>query len=151
VGRKEDLRRQIERAEKELAKLNAMPDLDAMNNGTVVVAALAYARSPQPYVYVGLKEGGRWYFTGRGPHKATADEVIDFFATGTRKLMHFDVLGKVEVVRADVIELDATLLNAVREYPGGRRVSVGKGEMYVASLSDTCMIPDCGCIGAAHP
>lgn len=114
MGRKDDLRRQIERAEKELSRLEAVPDLDAMRDGTVLVVVITWLGS-KPYTYVGLKTARHWYFTGSGPDQATGEQVADWLTSKGRRVLNISVLAEIQVVQEPAVDLGAALLNSIRD------------------------------------
>lgn len=133
--RKTELERQVaagQRAQRELERLNQLPDMAAMADGTVVAVALKYHSSPSPYVYVGLKSNGRWFFTGRqGPTDVTPDEAAAWLAKSGRRVLAFEVLAEIELVSfgavavVDLGEALEAMLGGMRdrprsmEYPSG--------------------------------
>lgn len=118
--KKDELRREIARRERELEKLEGLPDLAALTDGTVAGMAVRLGAS-QPYTYVGLKTGGRWYLTGKtGPNGVTSDKLAEWLTTGGRELVAFlelaeiettvEVVGVIEVESAaDAMDLAAAL------------------------------------------
>lgn len=80
TNREDQIRRDIARLSDELARLRALPDGASMPNGTVLAVALAYRSSGRGYQYVALKVADRWYFTGKGPHRATWDQVAEWLS-----------------------------------------------------------------------
>jgi hypothetical protein len=62
-----DERRKIDR---KMVKLESLPDGRLLPNNTVLVLRVRFERNPKIYTYLALKVGGRWFFTGRGPHDA---------------------------------------------------------------------------------
>jgi hypothetical protein len=51
-------------------KLEELPNGRFLPNNTVLVLQVRFERNPRIYTYIALKVGGRWFFTGRGPHEA---------------------------------------------------------------------------------
>lgn len=118
--RKAELERAVaagKRAERELERLTALPDLHSMKDGTVLAVAMKFAGSRQPYVYVGIKEQSRWYFTGNGPNKATCDEAAEWMARSGRRVLDIQILAELSLATfgVSVIELDASLLASLMD------------------------------------
>lgn len=135
--RKAELRAEIARRERELAKLDALPDFGELVDGTVVALMVTLGRS-RPYAFIGFKTRGRWYLTGQqSPNGATSDELAEWLVSSGRRLEAATVLAEIETVAVGVAVDLGALLESVREYEPRR--------------SDVCMIPDCGCTGRAHP
>jgi hypothetical protein len=111
--RKTDLERQVatgERAKRELERLAALPDLAAMPNGTVVAVVLKYHSSPTPYVYVGLKENERWFFTGRqGPTDVSSEDAAAWLAKSGRRVLALEVIAEISVLAVPVVDLGEAL------------------------------------------
>lgn len=147
--RKTELERQVaagERAKRELDRLNQLPDMTAMADGTVVAVALKYHNSPSPYVYVGFKSNGRWFFTGRqGPTDVTPDEAAAWLAKSGRRVLAFEVLAEINLVTIGVPVVD--LGEALEAMLGGLRDRPHRH----LGVTDVCRIDDCGCSGMAHP
>lgn len=124
--KKDELRREIARRERELEKLENLPDFSAYPEGTVAGMAVRLGSS-RPYTYVGLKTGGRWYLTGKtGPNGVTSDKLAEWLSTGGRELVAFlelaeietsvEVVGVIEVESAaDAMDLAAALNQALRQ------------------------------------
>lgn len=114
MGRREDLRRQIERAEQELIKLESLPDLAAMPQGTVLAVAVTQ-HSGRTKQYVGLKQkGGFWSFTDKAP-RLTSDQATDWLWDGSRQAVAVQVLGQIEVIEMPKVDLDVLLLNSLAD------------------------------------
>lgn len=97
MGRKDEIRQQIAKLGRELERLEALPDGDAMANGTVVAVGISYPGG-RLYHFVGLKAGGHWYFTGRNaPQQASWDNVMDWLTSGTRRVVAFAELARINV------------------------------------------------------
>lgn len=105
--KKAELRHEIARRERELEKLEAMPDFSAMVDGTVAGMAVRLGSS-RPYTYVGLKTGNRWYLTGEtGPNGVSSDRLAEWLSTQGRKLVAFLPLAEIET-QVEVIEVQVT-------------------------------------------
>lgn len=125
MGRRDELVREIERAaaeraaaEKELEKLNALPDFAAMADGTVFLTVVRLG-GRAPYTYVGFKTKGRFYFTGStGPNGVGVDEVQRWLTRAGRTLVAFQELAVVQVdtyLVGDPFDLAAALANGMRD------------------------------------
>jgi hypothetical protein len=110
--RKAELRAEIARRERELAKLDALPDFEALVDGTVVALSLTLGR--RPYVYIGYKARERWYLTGRNsPNGVSSDELAEWLVTSGRRLVSAAVLAEIETVELGVAAVDlGALLDA---------------------------------------
>lgn len=114
-SKKAELRREIARRERELEKLETLPDFSAMADGTVAALAVRLGSS-NPYTYVGLKTGNRWFLTGKtGPNGVTSDKLAEWLSTGGRELMAFLELAEIETaveavpVAVEVVDLGELL------------------------------------------
>lgn len=142
-GRKAELRREIQRRERELAKLDALPDFEELVDGTVAALMVTLGRS-RPYTFVAFKTRSHWYLTGqRSPNGVTSDELAEWLVTGGRRLETIVVLAEIETVTMSV-DVDLGSLLA-----GARTGAAIDGTGW--QPSDVCMIPGCGCVGRAHP
>lgn len=118
-SRKAELRAEIEHRERELAKLDALPDLDSLVDGTVAAMSVTLGRS-RPYVFIGYKVRSRWYLTGqRSPNGVSSDALAEWLTTQGRRLENFAVLAEVESVNVTAVDL-GVLLASVQEYPSRR-------------------------------
>lgn len=125
MGRREDLQRTIRRAERELAKLDALPDFDGMREGSVLALAVKYPAG-QAYTYVGLKAGARWHFTGRNsPNGATGEQVIQWLTSDTRQVIAVTKIGDVQTVEVPTVDLGEILSGNVQEVGRAFRESGG--------------------------
>lgn len=114
-SKKEELRREIARRERELEKLDALPDLTQLTDGTVLALFVAHGRS-QPYTYVAYLTGGKFYLTGAtSPNKVSADELAVWLTTSGRKLIGLAVIGEVAVVGALAFDISEALLDSLAE------------------------------------
>lgn len=103
-SKKAELRNEISRRERELEKLESLPDFGAMPDGTVAGMAVRLSRS-RPYTYIGLKTGKRWYLTGRtGPNGLSSDKLADWLITEGRELVAFLPLAEIET-NVEVVEV----------------------------------------------
>lgn len=121
--RKAELRAEIARRERELAKLDALPDFGELVDGTVMALNVTLGRS-RPYVYIAYKARDRWYLTGeRSPNRATSDELAEWLVSQGRRLEAAVVLAEIETVTVGVSAVDlSALLSAARN---GGEVRVG--------------------------
>jgi hypothetical protein len=109
-------------AEKELEKLNALPDFEAMADGTVFPTVVRLG-GRAPYTYVGFKTKGRFYFTGAtGPNGVGVDEVQRWLTRAGRTLVAFQELAVVQVdtsLVGDVFDIAAALADGMRQANAG--------------------------------
>lgn len=126
--RKAALRAEIERRERELAKLDNLPDLDALADGTVAAMSITLGRS-RPYVFIGYKVRSRWYLTGqRSPNGASSDELAEWLVSGGRRLESFAVLAEIETVTVGFAAVDlGALLDAAAGPRNSRGYVTGQG------------------------
>lgn len=114
-NRKEELRREIARRERELEKLDALPDLTQLADGTVLALFVAHGRS-KPYTHVAFLTGGKFYLTGRtSPNGVSVDELANWLTTSGRRLVTAAVVGEISTVTVGVVAFDLgeALLDAV--------------------------------------
>lgn len=114
--KKQNLRDEISRRERELARLEALPDLEDVADGTVMALAITYGwRAPsRPYVVIGYKVQGLWNLTGeKSPNGVTSDALAEWLSTAGRTLVSARELALIEVEKVDLgVEL-ANLLDAL--------------------------------------
>lgn len=118
MSRKDELRRRIRRAERELARLEALPDFDAMADGTILLAVVGYRGRPA-LPYVGLKTAGLWSFTESGDfrvYRKNGNEVAEWLTSANVVVTNLMTLAQIEVVNP-VVDLGAALLDSIREFP----------------------------------
>jgi hypothetical protein len=107
--RKAELKAEITRRERELAKLEALPDFGELAEGTVMALNVTLGRS-RPYVYIAYKSRDRWYVTGeRSPNRATSDQLAAWLVSSGRRLETAVVLAEIEAVRVPSVDLSALL------------------------------------------
>lgn len=107
--RKAEIRREIERKARYLESLEAMPDLDALADGTVLGLVVTYGPS-RPYPVVAYKAGGTWHLTGeRSPNKISSDDLAEWLMSGGRHLRVAQILAEFEVGTVPTIDLGALL------------------------------------------
>lgn len=87
--RREALRAEIAQKEKELAKLEALPDLTALKEGSIVALFVQHGGNDRdPYTYVTYLTRRRFYLTGRtSPNGVDADQLATWLTTGGRRLV----------------------------------------------------------------
>lgn len=138
---KDELARKVregQAAARKLERLNQLPDLEEMPDGTVLGLTVGFLRGSKPYSYIGYRAGGSWFFTGQGPNRATSGEVAEWMARSGRRVLDLRVLG---LYRAEEVDLSALLLASLQDRSGFR----------VPRASDICQLDECGCSGRAHP
>lgn len=109
MGRKDEIRRRIEILNAELERLESLPDFDRLEDGSVLAVAVRHqgGRASQ---YVGLKEAGRWSFTGRNtPAGANGDQVAEWLTRAGRQVIVIEVIATLELVRVPAVDLGALL------------------------------------------
>lgn len=116
--RKAVLRQEIEKRERELARLEALPDFETLVNGSVVAMFVTYGGS-RPYTVIGLKERGSWYLTGeRSPNGVSSDALGNWLTSSGRRLTGVEVLAEIQVSGGAVVDLGAVLSEVVRARGG---------------------------------
>lgn len=114
--RREELRREIARRERELETLEAMPDLDAVPNGSVLSLVIKYAGG-RPYVVIAYKVRDWWYLTGaKSPNGVASEYLAEWLTTGARSLVSATVLAEVTV---EIVDLAGALEDALIETLAG--------------------------------
>jgi hypothetical protein len=122
--KKAALRAEIARRERELAKLDALPDFETLVDGTVAALFVTLGRS-RPYVFIAYKTRDLWYLTGkRSPDGVSSDALAEWLTTQGRRLESVAVLAEVGVENLDVAVDLAVLLDGIQERPV-RRVANG--------------------------
>lgn len=107
--RKEALRKEIERKERYLASLEAMPDFDQLVNGTVLGLLVSFGRS-RPYTFIAYKVANGWYLTGsNSPNGVGSDTLAEWLVTGGRRLHTAVALAEFGVPPLQVIDLGEAL------------------------------------------
>jgi hypothetical protein len=110
--RKAELRAEIARRERELAKLDALPDFEELADGTVAALYVTLGRS-RPYVFIAYKVRDRWYLTGRNsPNGASSDELAEWLVSSGRRLEAAAVLAEIETVTVGLSAVDLGALLA---------------------------------------
>lgn len=121
--KKQNLRDEISRRERELARLEALPDLENVADGTVMALAVTYGwRAPsRPYVVIGYKTRGVWNLTGeKSPNGITSDALADWLSTSGRTLVSAKELALIEVETVDLELTLGNLLEALTPQTDGR-------------------------------
>lgn len=117
--RKAALREEIDRRERELARLDALPDFEELVDGTVMALMITLGRS-QPYTFIGYKTRGMWYLTGtRSPNGVSSDALAEWLVSQGRRLVTAAVLAEIETVTAVGVDLGALLAGMRRSDPNG--------------------------------
>lgn len=118
ASKKEELRREIARRERELEGLEGLPDLDEVADGTVLALFVTLGRSV-PYIYVAYRTRGKYYLTGKSsPNAVTADALAEWLTSSGRRLVAAAVVGS---ITTEVI---------------GQTAAFNLGEALVAHLSE---------------
>jgi hypothetical protein len=115
--KREQLRREIARRERELEKLESLPDLSAMADGSIVALFVRHAGS-KPYTYVAYLTRGRFYLTGKtSPDGVTAEELADWLTTSGRSLVGTMPVAILETGVVPAFDLGEALVNSLTETP----------------------------------
>lgn len=158
-GRKTRLRREISRRERELERLESLPDFDALAIGTVVALFISQGRSRILDVCIGYKtryknRGHRWFLTGHNPEGSSSDELADWLTSAGRRLENMTVLAEIGPVPG-LMDLGSLLADEIFADSDVTAVDLGallaSVQEYPRRGSRSCMIPDCGCSGEEHP
>lgn len=109
------LRRRIERKERYLETLEAMPEFDAMPDGSIVTMTVTYGAS-RPYPVVAYNGGGgKWYLTGeKSPNGVSGDELAEWLMTGGRHLRSAQLIAEFTVEAVRPFDITAAILNSMR-------------------------------------
>lgn len=108
------LRRRIERKERYLETLEAMPEFDAMADGSIVTMTVTYGAS-RPYPVVAYNGGGKWYLTGeKSPNGVSGDELAEWLMTGGRHLRSAQLIAEFTVEAVRPFDITAAILNSMR-------------------------------------
>lgn len=135
--------REGQRAQREMERLAALPNLAELENGAIIAATLRYNRGGLAYTYIGYREADRWYFTGKqAPNGVTSDEAMAWLAKSGRRVLNIVHLATYTADLVDVVvSVDlGDLLGQIREFPGPS-----------VQLGQVCMDSSCGCTGLSHP
>lgn len=120
-GKRAALRAEIARKERELAKLDSLPDFTALVDGSIVALFVTHGRS-KPYTYVAYLTGGQFYLTGRtSPNGIDVDQLADWLTTGGRRLAGMLPVAVLETGVVEGFDLGEALLASMAEFSGGRR------------------------------
>lgn len=122
ADRKAVLRKEIERKERYLASMEAMPDFDVLDDGTVLALAVTYGQS-KPYPVIGYKAGGTWHLTGaKSPNAVDGDTLSEWLMSQGRHLVSAVVLAEFTIQSVPPFDLGEAMLAAMRDFP---RASAG--------------------------
>lgn len=109
------LRSKIERKARYLETLEAMPDFDDMDEGSIVTMTVTHGRS-RPYPTIAYKGGGRWFVTGeKGPNGVTGDELGEWLMTGGRHLRSAELIATFTVEPVRPFDITEAVLGAIRD------------------------------------
>jgi hypothetical protein len=132
--RKTELRTEIARRERELAKLDALPDFEELVDGTVVALMVTLGRS-RPYTFIGYKTRGLWYLTGsRSPNGVSSDALAEWLVSSGRRLETMAVLAEIETTTISAVDLGA-ILGAMAEHNAADRTAQRR-QGYVTGRGD---------------
>jgi hypothetical protein len=107
--------REIERKERYLESLDAMPEFDLLDEGTILALTVTFGPS-KPYPMVAYKGGGRWFATGKNaPNGVTGDELAEWLISGGRHIRSAAAIATFTVERAAPFDLGEAMLAAMRE------------------------------------
>jgi hypothetical protein len=94
-SKKEELRREIARRERELEKLESLPDLDDIEDGAVLALFVTHGAS-EPYTYVAYRTVGKYYLTGKiAPNGVSAEALGEWLTSSGRRLVAAIQIGSV--------------------------------------------------------
>lgn len=119
--KKAALRSEIERREKELAKLEALPDLTDLVDGSIVALFVTHGGS-KPYTYVAFLSGKKFYLTGStSPNGVNVDGLATWLTTGGRRLVGMLPVGILQTGEVDAnFDLGEAILRSMTEFSGTR-------------------------------
>lgn len=113
------LRAEIARKERELAKLDSLPDFTALVDGSIVALFVQHGGG-KPYTYVAFLTDGRFYLTGRnGPNGVNVDQLASWLTTGGRHLAGMLPVAVLETGVVSGFDLGEALLASMSEFAGG--------------------------------
>ncbi len=111
--RKDQLREQIEAAERtaeragrELARLEALPDFSQAAEGDVLAILVEWPGGRRSYTYVVIKAGGRWFVTGQAGGKGD-EELTEFLVANRRNVVDIKYLATVLTGPVETMDLGA--------------------------------------------
>lgn len=123
-SKKEELRREIARRERELEKLETLPDLDEVEDGSVLALFVTHGSS-EPYTYVAYRTVGKFYLTGKtAPNGVSAEVLGNWLTTSGRRLVAAVRIGSVttEVIGEQAaFDLGEALLTSLGNSENARR------------------------------
>lgn len=118
--RKAALRKEIERKERYLESLEAMPDWDSLADGSIVALTVTYGGS-RPYPVVAYKGGEGWFLTGaKSPNGITGDDLSEWLMSQGRHLRSATVVAEFTLEPVAPFDIAAAMMDAMREYPHRR-------------------------------
>jgi hypothetical protein len=113
--RKEQLRKEIERKARYLETLEAMPDFEALVDGSIVAMAVTYGGS-KPYPVIAYKHGDKWSVTGsRSPNAVSSDDLSEWLMSQGRHLRSAAVVAEFALEKVAPFDLGGAILGAMRE------------------------------------
>lgn len=126
--RKEALRKEIERKERHLASLEAMPDFEQLDNGTVLGLLVSLGRS-RPYSFIAYKVADNWYLTGsNSPNGIGSDGLAEWLVTGGRRLHTAVVLAEFGIPPLQVIDLGEAIDGLLKSMDRDEMIRTGYPE-----------------------
>ena len=113
--RKATLRKEIERKERYLESLEAMPDFDLLDEGTILALTVTYGSST-PYPVIAYKGGGKWFATGqRSPNGVSGSELAEWLMSQGRHLRAATAIATFTIEAVRPFDLGEAMLSAMRE------------------------------------
>jgi hypothetical protein len=113
--RKETLRKEIERKARYLEMLEAMPDFEALADGSIVAMTVTYGAS-NPYPVVAYKRDDKWSVTGsRSPDSVSSDDLSEWLMSQGRHLRSATVIAEFTLEKVAPFDLGDAILTAMRE------------------------------------
>lgn len=120
TDKKAALRAEIDRKAKELAKLEALPDLTKLVDGSIVALFVRHGGS-DPYTYVAFLTAGKFYLTGRtSPNGVDVDGLATWLTTSGRRLIGVLPVAVLETGVVPAYDLGEALLESLTEFSGSR-------------------------------
>lgn len=113
--RKNQIRREIERKQKYLDSLDAMPDFNEMAEGSIVALTVTFGTS-RPYPMIAYKVDGFWFVTGKsGPAGISSDGLADWLVTQGRKLHAATVVAEFTVEKVPAFDIGQAMADAMTQ------------------------------------
>lgn len=114
-ARKEQVRKDIARKEQYLETLEAMPDFDAMPDGSVVAMAVTYGRSKPCAVIAYRSAGGKWFLSRPdSPKGVGSDSLCEWLMSESRQLRSATVIGEFLLEPQNPFDLGAAISDSLR-------------------------------------